>query len=347
MKIKNILPLCFFTLNCLVLGSESARASFDDFQHFRKGTYDLAFESQYFKTEANYASSGSSYQSLAYGQSYDIFNAYLKVRHDLSKKSSWYGNLGIANATSYGVNYTRSNSAISDAKLGYAYRPYGDLFDVITDFNVLIPFNEIDENTDTVLNNEGVGEATGLVRIQKVFSTVSAFGYIGGTFRQSRSSLLPWGAGVEANYLKWGWGGKIFGYQSVTDDPGSENKIQRTIVMDRVNAGSTKFYSINPSLVDSEVYLKFKFKNAWTLATGGGMTLTGANTAAGFHGGASLIYSWDSEPSYYLRPGSTQEDDLGSERKVPKFKEEIDDGVNQNLFQKKGTSVPVPAPHSG
>ncbi|HEY8269694.1 MAG TPA: hypothetical protein VIG33_02315 [Pseudobdellovibrionaceae bacterium] len=337
MKIAHLLPLCLFTLNFLALTSETVWASFDDYQHFRKGTYDLGIETQYFKTEANYASSGSSYHSLPYGQSYDIFNAYLMVRHELSKRSAWYGNLDIANATSYGVGYTRSNSAISDLKLGYAYRPYSDLFDVVTDFNVLIPFNEIDPNTDTVLNNEGVGEATGLLRIQREFSTVSTFGYIGGTFRQSRSSLLPWGLGVEASYLKWGWGGKIFGYQSITEDPDTVNKTQRLIVTDRVDAGSAKFYSVNPSLVDSEVFLKFKIQNAWTLTTGGGMTITGSNTGAGFHVGIGLLYSWDSEPSYYLTPFSTQEDDLGSEKKVPKFKEEIDDGVNQKLFQKKVT----------
>ncbi|MGZ3742249.1 MAG: hypothetical protein ACXWRE_00065 [Pseudobdellovibrionaceae bacterium] len=344
MKIANILSTGLLTF--LALTSKTAWASFDDYQHFRKGIYDFEIETQYFKTEANYTSSGSSYHSLPYGQSYDIFNAYLKFRHDLSKKSSWYGHLNIANATSYGVDFTRSNSSISDAKLGYAYRPYNELFDVIMDFNVLLPFNQINPNTDTALNNEGVSEATGLLRLQREFSTISVFGYIGGTYRQSRSSLLPWGTGVEATYSKWGWGGKIFGYQSITDDPDTANKIQRLIVIDRVDAGSEKFYSVNPSVVDSEAFVKFRFNNAWTLTTGGGATLTGSNTAAGYHAGISLLYSWDSEPSYYLK-STVQEDELGSEKKVPKFKEEIDDGVNQKLFQKKGTPAPTPTPRSG
>jgi hypothetical protein len=346
MKIANILSCCLLILNILALTTETAWASFDDYQRFRKGTYDFEIESQYFKTDANYTSSGSSYQTIPYGQSYEIFNIYLKTRYDLSKKSSWYGNLDIANATSYGISYSRSNSSMSDAKLGYAYRPYSDLFDVITDFNVLVPFNEINVNTDTVLNNEGVIEATGLLRVQREFSTLSVFGYIGGTFRQSRSSLLPWGVGLEATYSKWGWGGKVFGYQSVTDDPDTSDKIQRTIVTDRVNASSLKFYSVNPSLIDSEVFLKFKINNTWTLAAGGGASVTGANMAAGYHAGAGLMYSWDSEPSYYLKPSptSTQEDSLSSEKKVPKFREEIDDGVNQNLFEKKGTPGPAPKP---
>lgn len=243
---------------------------------------------------------------------------------------------------------TRSNSSVTGAYLGYAYRPYNEAFDLITDFNVLIPFQKIDQNTDTVINAEGVIEATGLLRAQKDFATFSALGYIGVTYRQARSSLVPWGVGVEANYAKWAWGGKFFGYQSVTDDPDTNNKIQRTIVTDRVNASSLYFYSVNPSVVDSEAWVRFKFDNVWALTVGGGATLTGANTAAGYHAGVAIKYSWDSEPSYYMKPGiSTQEDGLSSERKVPKFKEETDDGVNQKLFQKKGITPGAPAPRPG
>jgi len=331
----------------LVLTAETALAAFDDYQRFRKGTYNFEFETQYFKTDANYMGSGNSYQKLLYDQSYQIFNAYLKTRYDLSKRSSVYGHLDIANASSVGMTTTRSNSSVTDALVGYAHRVYEEGFDLIADFNIIIPFQKIDQNTDTVINSEGVIEATGLLRGQKDFDLFSVFGYLGATYRQARSSLAPWGLGVEANYPRWAWGGKIFGYQSITDDPDTANTIQRTIVTDRVNGSSLKFYSVNPSLVDSEAYVKIKFQNVWTLAMGGGATITGANTAAGYHAGVSLKYSWDSEPSYYLKsPGSTQEDNISSERKVPKFKEEINDGVDQKLFQQK-KSPPAPTPKPG
>lgn len=321
----------------LVLSAEVAHASFDDYQRFRKGNLGLELETQYFTTDANYSSAGNAYQALSFNQSYEIFNVYLKTRYDLSKRSSWYASLDVANATSHGVTTTRSNSSLTGALLGFAYRPYDEALDMITDFNVVVPFQKINENTDSVINSEGVIEATGLLRLQKEFSKASVFGYIGGTFRQGRSALLPWGAGLEAAYPAWGWGGKVFGYQSITDDPDTDNKIQRTLVTDRVDGGSLKFYAVNPAVIDSEAYLKFKFKNTWTLAVGGGATLTGASMAAGYHAGVSLKYVWDTEPSYYLKPtpGSAAEDALSSEKKVPKFKEEIDDGVDQKLFQKR------------
>lgn len=333
----------------LVLTAESSWAAFDDYQRFRKGTYDFEFETQYFKTDANYTDSGGSFQKLLSGQSYELINFNLKSRYDWSKRSSMYGHLNIANATSNGLTLSRSNSTLTGAVLGYAYRPYSEGFDLITDFYTLIPFQKIDQNTDTVINSEGVIEATGLLRAQMDFTTFSALGYIGVTYRQARSALLPWGAGVEANYAKWGWGGKIFGYQSVMDDPDTNNRVQRTIVTDRVDATSLIFYSVNPSVIDSEIFARFKFSNAWALAVGGGTTLTGASTAAGFHAGASLKYSWDSEPSYYMKSpgGASPEDNLSSERKVPRFKEEIDDGVNQKLFEKKGTPPPAPTPRPG
>lgn len=333
----------------LVLTAESSWAAFDDYQRFRKGTYDFEFETQYFKTDANYTESGGSYQKLLSGQSYEIFNFYLKSSYDLSKRSSMYGNLNIANATSNGMVLSRSNSTVTGAVLGYAHRFYDEGFDLVADFYTLIPFQKIDQNTDTVINAEGVIEATGLLRGQVDFPTFSALGYVGATFRQARSALLPWGAGLEANYTKWGWGGKIFGYQSISDDPDTSNRIQRTIVTDRVDASSLLFYSVNPSVIDSEVFARIKFDNVWTLAFGGGATLTGTSTAAGYHAGVSLKYSWDSEPSYYMKnPGATTpEDNLSSEKKVPRFKEETDDGVNQKLFQKKGTTPPAPTPRPG
>lgn len=340
MKIANTLSALLMTFYLLALTAEPAHAAFDDYQRFRKGAYDFEFETRYFNTEANYNGSGDSFQKLSMGKSYEIYNAYLKTRYGLSRRSALYGNLNIANATSHGLDADRNNSSVPEARVGYAYRPYNEAFDTVLDFNVVIPFYKINENTDSALNNEGVIVATALLRLQKEISSLGLFGYVGGSFRQSRSSLLPWGVGVELSYPGWGWGGKIFGYQSLTEDPDTNHKTQRLIVVDRVNAGSLAYYSVNPSVVDSEVFAKFRFKNTWTLAVGGGTTITGANTAAGYHGGVSLAYTWDSEPSYYMK-SSDQETGISSEKKVRKFKEEVDDGVNQNLFQKKLPPAPA------
>lgn len=344
MKIANILSILLVTCGFVALTTKTALASFDDYQRFRKGAYDFEFETQYFKSDANYAGSGNSYQKLLANQSFELLNFYLKTRYDMSKRSSWYGHLDIANSTSHGFDATRTNSSLTAARIGYAYRPYDESFDMITDFNVLVPFSSIDPNTDSSLNNEGVIEATGLLRLQKEFTYLLGFAYIGGTYRQSRSALLPWGVGGELAFNTWDLGGKIFGYQSITDDPDTNNTIQRTIVTARVNASSLKFYSVNPSVIDSEIYARMNFNNQWSLAVGGGTTLTGSNTAAGLHVGASLKFSWDTEPSYYLRQ-SGSEDGLSSERKVPKFKEEINDGVNQEMFKK--TPPPSRQPRPG
>lgn len=342
MKIANTLSVFLLALNFLVLSVDSAQASYDDYQRFRKGMYDFEIETQYFKSDANYISSGNTYQALPFNQSYEIFNTYLRTRYDSSRRSSFYGHLNIANATSHGVDANRTNSSAPDAKVGYAYRAYSENFDVIADFNVVIPFYKTNVNTDSAINAENVIEATGLLRIQRAIDPALLFAYFGGTFRQSRSSLLPWGLGMELAYPGWGLGGKLYGYQSITDDPDTSDQTQRLIVINRVNAGSYKFYSVNPSLVDSEVYVRSKFQKTWTLTGGLGTTITGANNAAGMHAGLSLMYSWDSEPSQYMRPEA--ETGLSSEKKVPKFKEEIEDGVDQNMFKKKGAPAPTPRP---
>lgn len=323
----------------LALQGEMAKASFDDYQRFRRGTYDFAFETRYEKTTANYLSSGNSFRALPYDQSFELLNFNLLARYDMSRRSSWYSQLGIASATSYGLDARRTNSSLTDATFGYAYLIYSDAFEMITDFSVLAPFNKVSENTDTALNNEGVIQVTGLLRIQKEFSWLATYSYVGAQYRQSRSALVPWAVGAENVSSSWLVGGKVFGYQSITDDADTSTKSQRLIVNDRVDGGSLKFYAVNPSWIDSEVYLKFKSQGGLTFAGGLGTTLTGTSYAAGMHATLGLMYTWDSEPSYYLK-NSTSEDGLGSERKVKKFKEEIDDGVDQKLFQKKKAAPP-------
>jgi hypothetical protein len=324
----------------LALQGEMARASFDDYQRFRRGSYDFGFETRYEKTTANYLSSGNNYRALPYDQSFELLNFNLKAKYDLSRRSSWYSNLGIASSTSFGVDAKRTNSGVTDATLGYIYMPYNDTFDLLTDFSVLAPFNKISENTDTALNNEGVIQVAGILRLQKEFGWLGGFTYIGGLYRQTRSALLPWGVGVEVGAGPgWSFGGKIFGFQSITDDADTNTKTQRQIVNDRVNGGSLKFYAVNPSWIDSEASIKFQARNGWGVAGSLGTTLTGTNYAAGLHAGAAVLYAWDSEPRYYLK-NSTSEDGLGSERKVPKFKEEVNDGVDQKLFEKKKKPLP-------
>lgn len=312
---------------------------FDDYQKFRRGTYDFSFETRYEKSTANYLSSGNNFRALPYDQSFELLNMYIKAKYDVSRRSSWYSNLGIASATSFGLDAKRTNSGVSDVTFGYMYMPYSDTFDLITDFSLLVPFNKVNDNTDTALNNEGVVEASGLVRLQKDFSFFAGYSYIGGIYRQTRSALLPWGVGLELGSPEWIFGGKVFGFQSITDDADTNARSQRLIVNDRVNGGSLKFYAVNPSWIDTEAYVKYQSRSGWALGAGLGTTLTGTNYAAGLHGTLGFMYTWDSEPSYYLK-NSTSEDGLGSERKVPKFKEEVDDGVDQRLFEKKRTQPP-------
>jgi hypothetical protein len=332
MKIANTLIM----LSVLALSAEtSVASSFDDYQKYRKGTYDFELETQYFKSEANYTTAGGTYQKLPTGQSFELIDFLIKARYDFSKRSGLYGNLDIATANSAGYDAKRSNSNLTGGKLGYSYLLYSDELEAISDLSLFVPMNQVSENTDTVMNTEGVIEATALLRLQKDYSGLAPFGYIGGSYRQNRSALLPWGAGLEVRWNDVTLGGKVYGFQSIMDDPDKSKASQRLVVNDRVNGGSLKFYAVNPAIVDSDVYVKFQIARSWAFTAGGGTTITGSADAAGFHAGANITYVWDSQPSYYLRPDT-----------APKFKEETDDGVDQKIFEKKSAPSTKPRPRS-
>lgn len=335
-KIANTLALLWL----FALAIDPAFADFNDYQHFRRGLYEVELGSTYFDSTANYASSGNVYHSLIAGQSFQDWNFYLSSRYDLDRHDALYAKINVGDSISDGTDARRSNSGFNEATVGYAHLFYSDAFEIIGDFNVVMPMNHIDVDTDTIPNAEGVWQTTGLLRLQKNFSMLLGYGYIGADYRAQRSSLMPWGFGLELHGSQLAFGAKIFGYQSITNDPDSANVALHTALQNRVSAGSAMFYSINPSLVDSEVSLKFKINPTWTMAASAGATITGASMASGYHGAVALQYFWDSEPSYYLKG----DDDGVSSGKIQQFREETDDGVDQRLFQKNLTQPPPSDP---
>src|SRR5690606_1814336 len=106
---------------------------------------------------------------------------------------------------------------------------------------------------------------------------------------KGRSHLVPWSVGVGWSPRKLFFGGRVFGFQSITDDDEENIRIFRESFIDRVNAGAPKFYGVTPSVVSAEGILSFQASPKWTLQFNAGMDIAGKNYSKGFFGGANLI----------------------------------------------------------
>jgi hypothetical protein len=141
---------------------------------------------------------------------------------------------------------------------------------------------------------------------------------------------------AEYSMQKMVLGGEIFGFQSVTDDKdaGQPNEVVRDAMRARTSAGTARFYSIDPNVIDSNFYLKFDVSPKWNIWGAAGMTLSGSNYSNGFHFEAGMKYAFGGTPS---KPAPTTRD-----KKVEKFKEDTNDGVDQKMFRPTPTKPPPP-----
>nr|BFD65536.1 hypothetical protein HAGR004_05580 [Bdellovibrio sp. HAGR004] len=324
----------------------------DNYKEFRRDRWDFEASVNYFYSEANYPSSGGGSQNLPSGNSYSLLDSSFGTRYTPKRNWSVFGWGTVSNAESKDSVATRANSSLSEAAVGFDFLMYSDAFQLIPEIIAVMPFEEVDPASDTVLNSEGVFEVRSRLIAQKDFGTLRGYGWLGFNFRGGgRSFLMPWGVGVQFKMNRLRLGGELFGYQSVSDDTTDVNAALRTSYISGVNAGSMKFYGVKPNLMDSQVYATWLMTPKWTLQVNGGTTLTGSNAAAGFHVGGFLRYSFDmsegySEPEYVApvaspvpnyRSNMYEESELSSQQKVRRFQEQLDDGVDQNLFKPRPT----------
>jgi hypothetical protein len=340
MKIANSLQHLMFVFVGFFYVPRFADAR-DNYKEFKRDHLEMELSSQLFRSEANYLTSGASTTNLASGNYYQLIDTKIGGRYIPRNNWSIFASGTVGSAESKNAAISRGNSTMSDAQIGVDFILNSKFFKVIPEIVLSVPFEKVDPATDTVLNNEGVMELRSRVSIQKELGTLRAYGWLGFTYRdEGRSYLMPWGAGVQLNWGRIIFGGEIFGYESVTDDS-DQNAFARSTYTTVANAGSLKFYSYNPSLIDTQVYFTWLVSPQFSIQANGGTTLMGSNMAAGYHVGLQLKYNFDLTEIYIDEPSgepipsiNTQPRATEADRDaVESFREATEDGINQDLFK--------------
>ena len=339
MKIANNLQL----LMCIFVGLSSVpqfAGAWDNYKEFKRDHLEMDLGSQLFRSEANYLTSGGGTTNLATGNYYQLLDVKLSGRYIPRNNWSIFASGTVGSAESKNAAITRANSSMSESQIGVDFILFSKFFQVIPEIVAVIPFEKVDPTTDTVLNTEGVMELRSRISIQKDLGTLRAYGWLGFSYRDEGSSyLMPWGAGAQLKWSRIILGGEIFGYESMTEDT-DKNAFARSTYTTVADGGSLKFYSYNPSLIDTQVYFTWLVSPQFSIQANGGTTLMGSNMAAGYHVGALLRYSFDlgevyiEEPSGEPLPMDNTRVNRPSDREaVESFKETTEDGINQDLFK--------------
>lgn len=331
----------------LSIGIGSFAHAFENQHEYRERQFDLLVSGSYFKTDGNYNSGGSK-EALPGGFSYQLIDANIRPRFVFLENWALFGSLNVGTSESKDNIKTLTNSTMNWASIGTDYRWLHGDFNLYSDLEVIIPFEKVSTTMDTSLNWDGAIHVRPRVLGEFIFGTFVPYGYAGLDWRdKGLSTLALFGGGLRFDFaMGMQLGFELNGYTSIKDDQYTDRVSERESIISNFNANSKKFYSINPSALDTDIYFKYRFSPNWQMGVTGGLTLSGSQMASGYHGGGFVKFSFGEGARSSPVHNHTSEMDREINRPAPQphkeFQEDTEDGVDQQYFNAVPAVRPAP-----
>jgi hypothetical protein len=116
--------------------------------------------------------------------------------------------------------------------------------------------------------------------------------YIGYRYRdRGYSTQIPWSIGLHKDFARFFIDGGALGYTSLTDDKYTNNSFNRSLISDRVNAGSLLYNAVNPSVAFANLRVGYRISRRFFLALGVDQPFWGQNSAIGTRYALTLGFS--------------------------------------------------------
>jgi hypothetical protein len=309
---------------------------FSEYKQYRAHLWELEANSSLYQTQNNYTRSGNTYDSLPNGGRYQLINLDLGARWSMTRSWAVYSGTQIGAAESKDATLTRTTSQFNQVLVGTDFVLTDGAFKLIPDLQFVMPLARVDKNSNNVQTSEGAMEFIGRVIARFDLSRLRNQTFVGMTYRdEGRSTLLNYGAGTELALGNSYLGAEVRGFSTVINDQYTSNSTEREGTALRVNGGSNKFNSLNPSLLDSNYWYRWD-NGKWGLQLGAGFSITGASYAAGLQAFANFVYRLHIESERRSAPVNKSD--------LDRFQEETNDGVDQILFQPPAPPPPPPPP---
>lgn len=327
----------FLILFCLTYKANS----FNKLKTYEPRTFEIGAGLGYFDSSANFNGDGNKVNLLSTNK-YTLLDSFVQSRYVFPGAWSVSASANVSNAESKNTDFVRTNSALNTLSISADYMVYRGFMDLIPEFTFKYSLDPVTSNQDTVMTNEGVMELIAMLKAQNNYGWFSYYLGCGFDYRSERSGLFPWNVG---GGVKWGQsflGVELSGFQSVMDD-GDKGTLEsaRYSLVQKVNGGSYRFYTVNPSHTQASVNIDLGFSRGIILKSYFATSMAGQNYSSGMSAGVSLTLLFDafSKKPTYVEPTKNHEQEVKKVIEEPvkqeEYKIQTDDGVDQTLFQKE------------
>ena len=308
------------------------------FKSFSIGRFDLNFDTNYLKTNANFDSGGEKV-SLPLNSYLQLIKFKTQARYIFFNNLGFYSGLNFNNIESFNGTNTRSNSILTHFFFGSDYQiAHSEKWSLYADVSYYLANVAVNPNQDDALPSDGASEIKAFLVGTMNFEKLRSFAKIGVDQRSDGlSTLLLYGTGLEyfiGYYSALGF--EINGVSTVKDDSNTDTALVRDTLTGRVNAGSRMFYSINPNALEAQISYSYTIENSFTLKMSAGSTVKGSNTAEAGRVGLSANWSFGNRgigKSQLKKSKKATDSSIAISDEDPGFKIDTDDGVNQELFK--------------
>lgn len=325
-----------FASLCILLSPQVSHSepTWDELRGYLPHSWDLQFKLHHYTALANYRSSGNTFDRLPDGNSYSNTELEISTRYTPSFKTGiWFGGIfGFAKSKSPQLD--RENSGVSSLVAGFDYLLMDKKrFELIPEITVVYPMKRVDPSSQEVLNGEGAIEIAPRMILRTAFGPVATYTHLGINYKdEGRATLLTGGLGGEFGFQTFFVGSELRGYGTISNDKDTATRATKEAYASR-NGGALRYYAVNPSLVDLNFWARIDRGRNYGFQIGGGTSLLGQSTSAGWQVFVKLNYRFQKSNELYKR--YQYQPLMPVNKEVEAFKESTQDDVDQNLFKPK------------
>lgn len=247
----------------------------------RKG-YQFQSKLSYFTSNSNYSAEGSAFEELPNNQKISLFQTDLRLNYNFSSNWIFWTETQFSQISTVGASQTRTNGVFSHMRIGAFFNLDPKPLGLAPEFSLLIPFYKVDTSSDNAVPAEGSMAFDASIWTRKRIYRFNSYSQAGVTFRDGqRSHLFHWKIGANKKVWQSYWGLEVNGLHSMNDDAELNSPQNKYNHLNSVNAGSLKFYNINPELYHLTAWSGFAILKKHLFRVGIDKTLNGKNTANG------------------------------------------------------------------